>query len=71
MSLAPKLDRARQDLEHWQKIAEDPKLSPAEAHMARGLVRSYQAAVAYVDVDRYRLDGAYYCPSHAFLSERN
>jgi hypothetical protein len=70
MSLALKLDRARQDLEHWQKIAEDPKLSPAETHMARGLVRSYQAAVVW-DVDRYRLDGAYYCPSHAFLSERN
>src|SRR5262249_31089516 len=28
MSLAPKLDRARQDLEYWQKIAEDSKLSP-------------------------------------------
>jgi hypothetical protein len=47
MSLALKLDRPRQDLEHWQKIAEDPKLSPPEAHMARGLVRSHQAAVAY------------------------
>jgi hypothetical protein len=49
MSLALKLDRARQDLEYWQKIAEDSKLSPAEAHMARDLVRSYQAAVAYYE----------------------
>jgi hypothetical protein len=47
MSQALKLDRARQDLEYWQKIAEDSNLSPAEAHMARDLVRFYQAAVAY------------------------
>jgi hypothetical protein len=38
MSLALKLDRARQDLEYWQKIAEDSKLSPAEAHMAPPIV---------------------------------
>jgi hypothetical protein len=49
MSLALKLDRARQDLEYWQKIAEDSKLSPAEAHMARDLVRAYRAAVAYYE----------------------
>jgi hypothetical protein len=49
MSLALKLDRARQDLEYWQKIAEDPRLSPAEAHMVRGVVRSHQAAVAYYE----------------------
>jgi hypothetical protein len=47
MSLALKLDRARQNLEYWQKMAEDPKLSRAEAQIARDLVRSYQAAVAY------------------------
>ena len=34
MSLALKLDRARQDLEYWQKIAEDPKLSSAAAQAA-------------------------------------
>ena len=46
MSLALKLDRARQNLEYWQKIAEDPKLSPAAAQTARSQVRTYQAAVA-------------------------
>jgi hypothetical protein len=45
MSLALKLDRARQDLEYWQKIAEDPKLSSAGAQAARDQVRTYQAAV--------------------------
>jgi hypothetical protein len=45
MSLALKLDRARQDLEYWQKIAEDPKLSSAAAQAARDQVRTYQAAV--------------------------
>jgi hypothetical protein len=45
MSLALKLDRARQDLEYWQKIAEDPKLSSAAAQAARDQVRNYQAAV--------------------------
>jgi hypothetical protein len=45
MSLALKLDRARQDLEYWQKIAEDPKLSPTAAQIARDHVRSCQAAV--------------------------
>jgi hypothetical protein len=45
MSLALKLDRARQDLEYWQKIAEDPKLSTAAAQAARDQVRTYQAAV--------------------------
>jgi hypothetical protein len=45
MSLTLKLDRARQDLEYWQKIAEDPKLSPAAAQAARDQVRTFQAAV--------------------------
>jgi hypothetical protein len=45
MSLALKLDRARQDLEYWQKIAEDPKLSSAAAQAAGDQVRTYQAAV--------------------------
>jgi hypothetical protein len=45
MSLALKLDRARQDLEYWQKIAEDPKLSTTAAQAARDQVRTYQAAV--------------------------
>jgi hypothetical protein len=45
MSLALKLDRARQDLEYWQKIAEDPKLSSAAAQAERDQVRTYQAAV--------------------------
>jgi hypothetical protein len=49
MSLALKLDRARQNLECWQKMAEDPKLSRAEAQIARDLVRSYRAAVAYYE----------------------
>ena len=45
MSLALKLDRPRQDLEYWQKIAEDSKLSPTAAQIARDHVRSCQAAV--------------------------
>jgi hypothetical protein len=45
MTLALKLDRARLDLEYWQKIAEDPKLSPTAAQAARDQVRTYQAAV--------------------------
>jgi hypothetical protein len=45
MTLALKLDRARLDLEYWQKIAEDPKLSLAAAQAARDQVRTYQAAV--------------------------
>ena len=49
MSLALKLDRARQNLEYWQKMAEDPKLSPAAAQTARDQMRSYQAAVAFYE----------------------
>ena len=45
MSLTLKLDRARQDLGYWQKIAEDPKLSPAAAQAARDQVRTFQEAV--------------------------
>jgi hypothetical protein len=45
MSLALKLDRARQDLEYWQKIVEEPKISPAAAQTARDQVRTYQTAV--------------------------
>jgi hypothetical protein len=45
MSLTLKLDRARQDLGYWQKIAEDPKLSSAAAQAARDQVRTFQAAV--------------------------
>jgi hypothetical protein len=36
-------------LEYWQKMAEDPKLSPAAAQTARDQVRSYQAAVAFYE----------------------
>jgi hypothetical protein len=46
MSLALKLDRARQNLEYWQKMAEDPKLPPAAAQTARDQIRTYKAAVA-------------------------
>jgi hypothetical protein len=49
MSLALKLDRARQNLEYWRKLEEDPKLPRPEAQIARNLVRSYQAAVAYYE----------------------
>ena len=45
MTLALKLDRARLDLEYWQKIAADPKLSPEAARAVRDQVRTYQAAV--------------------------
>jgi hypothetical protein len=45
MSLALKLDRARQDLEYWQKIAADPKLSPMAAQIAHDHVRTSRAAV--------------------------
>jgi len=45
MSLALKLDRARQDFEYWQKIAADPKLSPTAAQIAHDHVRTCQAAV--------------------------
>jgi hypothetical protein len=59
MTPALKLDRARLDLEYWQKIAEDPKLSPAAAQAARDQVRTYQAAVwcfekAFAYHERYR-----------------
>jgi hypothetical protein len=46
MSLALKLDRARQSLEYWQKMSEDPKLSPLAASAARDRVRYYRGAVA-------------------------
>jgi hypothetical protein len=49
MSLALKLDRARQDLEYWKKMVEDPKLSPAAAQTARHQVRTYQAAVMWFE----------------------
>ena len=45
MSVALKLDRARQNLEYWQKMAEDPKLPPAAAQTARDQIRTYEAAV--------------------------
>jgi len=45
MSLALKLDRAREDLEYWQKMAADLKLTPAVARAAHDQVRTYQAAV--------------------------
>lgn len=61
MTLALKLDRARLDSEYWQKIAEDPKLSPAAAEAARNQVRTYQAAVwcferAFAYHERNRLE---------------
>ena len=46
MSVALKLDRARQNLEYWQKMAEDPKLSRAAAQTARDQIRTHEAAVA-------------------------
>ena len=49
MSLALKLDRARQDLEYWQKMAEDPKLSPAAAQTARDQIRICEAAVTWYE----------------------
>jgi hypothetical protein len=49
MSIALKLDRARQDLEYWQKMAADPKLSPAAAQAVRDQVRTYQAAVMWYE----------------------
>jgi hypothetical protein len=59
MSLALKLDRARQDLEYWQKIAEDPKLSSAAAQAAHDQVRTdqavlwcYEKAIAYQERNR-------------------
>jgi hypothetical protein len=45
MSLALKLDRACQDSEYWQKMTDDPRLSPAAAQAARDQVRTYKAAV--------------------------
>ena len=49
MSLALKLDRARQNLDYWQRMAEDPKLSLAAAQTARDQVRTYEAAVAWYE----------------------
>jgi hypothetical protein len=49
MSLALKLDRARQSLKYWQKIGGDPKLSPAAARAARDRVGYYQAAVMWYE----------------------
>ena len=49
MSLALKLDRARQDLEYWQRELKDPKLSPAAAQTAREQIRTYQAAVMWFE----------------------
>ena len=49
MSLALKLDRARQSLKYWQKIGEDSKLSPAASRAARDRVRYYQAAVVWYE----------------------
>ena len=46
MSLALKLDRARQSLEYWQKMSEDPKLSALAASAVRDRVRYYRGAVA-------------------------
>jgi hypothetical protein len=61
MSLALKLDRARQNLEYWQKMAEDPKLSRAAAQTARDQIRTYEAAVvryekAVAQLERNRLE---------------
>ena len=61
MSLALKLDRARQNLEYWQKMAEDPKLTPAAAQTARDQIRTYEAAVvryekAVAQLERNRLE---------------
>jgi hypothetical protein len=49
MSLALKLDRARQSLKYWQKIMGDPKLSPAAARAARDRVGHYHAAVMWYE----------------------
>jgi hypothetical protein len=45
MSLALKLDRARQSLEYWQKMSEDSKLSALAARAVRDRVRYYRVAV--------------------------
>jgi hypothetical protein len=49
MSLALKLDRARQSLKYWQKIMGDPNLSPAAARAARDRVGHYQATVMWYE----------------------
>jgi hypothetical protein len=49
MSLALKLDRARQSLKYWQKMEADPKLSPAAARAARDRVQYYQVAVMWYE----------------------
>ena len=49
MSLALKLDRARQSLKYWQKMVGDPKLSPAAARAARDRVGQYQATVMWYE----------------------
>lgn len=49
MSLALKLDRARQSLEYWQKMSEDPKLSAVAARAVRDRVRYYQAALMWYE----------------------
>jgi len=63
MSLALKLDRAREDLEYWQKIGEDLKLTPAmtlcvqgRQGKAVGLVASCSAALLF---ERYRWKRAF------------
>jgi hypothetical protein len=59
MSLALKLDRARQSLKYWQKMVGDPKLSPTAARAARDRVWYYQATVtryekAFAHLERKR-----------------
>jgi hypothetical protein len=46
MSLALKLDRARQSLQYWQRMSEDPKLSDVAARAVHDRVRYYEGAVA-------------------------
>ena len=56
--VAEKLTLARENLEHWRKLAADPKLSPRAALAARNHARSQQAAVAL------------YEKAHAYESEK-
>jgi hypothetical protein len=68
MTLALKLDRARLDLEYWQKIAEDPKLFPAAAQAARNQVRTYQ--VARRDLRLFPSKAAAAIPRHPHTSRQ-
>jgi hypothetical protein len=56
MSLALKLDRARQSLEYWQKMSEDPKLSALAARAMRDRVRYYRDRRHFYDDNELSLN---------------